>query len=102
MKNLVKMYPIFFSLLLLNYFLPKASPEKCIFEKDIDYIGQDLTALPTFLDSSDDCCSSCSSNENCQAWTFIEESQACYLKTSIGAIRIESKGSRSIIIFNYF
>ena len=94
------MFSIFFSVFLLNYLLSKVSAQKCIFEKDIDYIGQDLTALPVFVDSSDDCCSSCSSNENCQAWTFIEDSQACYLKTSIGAIRIESKGSRSQSIFN--
>ena len=70
----------------------------CSYESDVDYLGQDLNALPEYLDSADLCCKACMFNENCQIWTYIPNTKACWLKSPSGSIRITSFGSRQIFL----
>ncbi len=78
---------------------PNSSHEnECSYEINIDYLGQDLTSIPNYLDNSDLCCKSCLLNEHCQLWTYVSRTRACWLKSSSGSLRITSFGSE--IIFN--
>ena len=64
----------------------------CSFEQDIDYIGNDLTTYPVYLTSSDLCCLTCQTNSNCQIWTYIPATSACWLKRQVGSFRVTSVG----------
>ena len=82
--------------LLLIFFRAKQNlchEETCSYENDIDYLGQDLTLLPNYLDNPGLCCKSCIFNENCQIWTYVPRTGACWLKSSSGSLRITSYGS---------
>ena len=72
------------------------STATCSFEKDIDYFGNDLFAYPVYLTSSDLCCLTCQTNSNCQIWTYIPASSACWLKRQVGSLRVSSPGSNDL------
>ena len=74
--------------------LTNVSGQTCSFEQDIDYFGNDLSSTPVYVTSSDLCCLTCQSNPNCQIWTYVTSTTACWLKKQVGSIRVVSPGSK--------
>jgi hypothetical protein len=75
-------------------FVALAAGQQCSFESNMDYFGSDLSAYPIFTATSDLCCSACNVHPVCQAWTYVPNSQACWLKYAIGVRRFNSDGSK--------
>ena len=69
--------------------------DTCSYETDVDYLGQDLSTVPNYLDNSGLCCKSCLFNDHCQIWTYIPRTRACWLKSPSGSLRITSFGSKA-------
>jgi hypothetical protein len=69
--------------------------QQCFAEIDIDYNGNDLSTQPLYVNSLDLCCAACAQNVNCQAWTYLPLTRACWLKRQIGALRLNSPGSKN-------
>ena len=62
------------------------SSQQCIVEYNVDYSGIAIAPSPTtFTATPDICCYACYINPNCQAWSFVLDTKACFLKSSIGA-----------------
>jgi hypothetical protein len=59
----------------------------CSVEQNVDFYGYDLYFNPTYTSSQDYCCQLCQSDANCNAWTYILDSKACWLKKAIGIRR---------------
>jgi hypothetical protein len=78
---------------LLSSFLASAIAQRCTFETNMDYFGADLSNYPIFTATSDLCCSACQVHPVCQAWTYVPNSQACWLKYAVGARRFNADGS---------
>lgn len=61
--------------------------DSCSTELDMDFRG-----IPTANDISyqgsvaryQDCCDLCTANPNCKAWTYVFDTQVCWLKNSVG------------------
>lgn len=70
----------------------------CPIEIDIDYFGNDLAVSPQNVTSTDQCCLLCNQIPECQVWTFVTQTGACWLKSNVGSRRIASSGSKNIII----
>lgn len=70
---------------------------QCPYEQDVDYFGNDLYPNQFIYYSTQDlCCAACQTNANCQAWTYLPSTQACWLKRQIGSLRVSSPGSKKI------
>lgn len=67
--------------------------QQCSYESNMDYFGSDLSSYPIFTASSDLCCSACTAHPVCQAWTYVPNSQACWLKYAVGVRRFNADGS---------
>ena len=99
------MFLIILKLILLWFTLLKAAysnENTCTFENDIDYLGQDLTTLPNYLDNPGLCCKSCLFNEKCKLWTYLPETKACWLKSTSASIRITSFGVKYYFMYITF
>ncbi len=77
------------SILILNV---PMSQGQCVYEVDIDYFGNDLTYV--FTSSVDACCNLCSFYPGCIAYTYVRDSQACWLKGSRTGSRYASPGRK--------
>lgn len=81
-------------LVLLAALLQIYSCQKCSYDTNIDYFGNDLIAEPVFTNSSDGCCMFCAQNSQCQVWTWVPATRACWIKTNVGSKRFKSFGSK--------
>ena len=93
-KDFFKLSSLSGTLLLLAVIASFAQANQCPFETNMDYFGSDLSTYPIFTAGSDLCCSACNVHPVCQAWTYVPNSQACWLKYSVGARRFNSDGSK--------
>ena len=82
---------LIFSIIMFTY----VNSQTCPFEQDIDYFGNDLSSVPTYVTSSDLCCFTCQSQPNCQIWTYVTATTACWLKSQVGSVRVVSVGSKT-------
>ena len=82
-----------FVCLLFSLTRSHVNTQTCSFEQDIDYFGNDISSTPIYLTSSDLCCLSCQADTNCQIWTYVSATTACWLKKSVGSVRVVSVGS---------
>ena len=89
------------SLLIINLIVTNCQ-QTCVFEQYIDYFGNDLSSTPTYVASQDACCALCSSNTDCQIWTFVPATTACWLKRSVGSYRVTASGSMKFIFQLHF
>ena len=88
---MIKITVIFLTILL---YLVDFSIQQCNFETNIDYFGNDINpTAPVYLSTQDLCCQLCQHTAECQAWTYLPSTQACWLKRNIGNLRIISAGS---------
>ena len=71
------------------------SCQSCSYEANIDYFGNDLFTNFIYYATQDLCCAACAANPDCQAWTFVTPTNACWLKRQIGNLRIASPGRNS-------
>lgn len=69
------------------------SCQNCAAEYDMDFRG-----VPTANDIGYDaaasvqaCCTLCNNNVNCNAWTYVSQTQVCYLKNAVG-LRLPTTG----------
>ncbi|CAF0818734.1 unnamed protein product [Brachionus calyciflorus] len=77
----MKFVLIVLSLILISN---KALSQKCTYEANVDYFGNDLFKTPTFVSSLEFCCSFCEAVSECGAWTFLPSTGACWLKSKVG------------------
>ena len=62
-----------------------AYSQQCTVEYNVDYSGIAIAPSPTtFTATPDICCYACFLNPSCQAWSFVLDTKACFLKSSIG------------------
>ena len=52
------------------------------FEPGVDYVGGDVGRESVMADDVEGCCAACERTRLCNAFTFVADSQACWLKTS--------------------
>ena len=88
------------ALLIINFMVIKCQ-QTCAFEQDIDYFGNDVSSTPTYVASQDACCALCSSNAECQIWTYVPATTACWLKRSVGSYRVTAPGSMKYNFFEF-
>lgn len=88
-----------FSIILLLATFKMYTSQQCSYDTNVDYFGNDLIPAPAFFNNSDGCCLYCSQNSQCQVWTWVPATRACWIKTSVGARRFSSVGSKISLIF---
>lgn len=88
-------YLAIIAVVLANFHVSQCQ-QQCFAEVDVDYYGNDLSTQPIYVNSLDLCCASCAQNVNCQAWTYLPSTRACWLKRQIGGTRLNSPGSKHI------
>jgi hypothetical protein len=81
-------------LFIFGLVLSSVNSQQCTFEQDVDYFGNDVNSTPVYLTSSDLCCLTCQTNPNCQIWTYVTATSACWLKRQVGSLRVVSIGSK--------
>ncbi|CAF0832502.1 unnamed protein product [Brachionus calyciflorus] len=57
----------------------------CTYENNVDYFGKDL--FYTYKLSIEECCTACTREPECKAWTFVSAGFTCWLKSEIGQRR---------------
>ena len=80
-------------LLVIATFIAKINSQSCSYEVDVDYFGNDLSTNFIYYPTQDLCCAACTANSQCQAWTYVPSTTACWLKRQIGGQRFASPGS---------
>lgn len=86
--------------LTIYYVIPNFMSQ-CSYQQGIDLFGNDLYL--TYTKNIDQCCSACSADINCNAWTYVPETQACWVKSSMGSVRLAvSQRKQIIVIFVIF
>jgi len=87
------------TLILLCYVIPSTMSQQCSYLQGIDIFGNDL--LLQFANTIDQCCNACLNNVNCQAWTYVPDTQACWIKSAIGSVR-QAVSQSNYSLFYYF
>jgi hypothetical protein len=57
---------VLISIVLLTCFKLTECQLECLYEVDIDYIGNDIYSTPNYTASFETCCNSCNALSNCQ------------------------------------
>lgn len=84
-QYLIALKILLIHLVVVCYVIPSAMSQQCSYQQGIDIFGNDLNLK--YSKTLEDCCHACFNDVNCKAWTYVPETQACWIKSAIGQIR---------------
>lgn len=90
-----------FQLIFVCYVIPSAvMSQQCSYQQGIDIFGNDLYVK--YSSTIEQCCNACFIDANCKAWTYVPETQACWIKSGVGQIRQAVSQSSHTCFFYFF
>lgn len=85
LQQILSLYITRTTLLLLLLSICYVMSQQCTYSQGIDLFGNDLYL--TYSNTIAQCCTACTNDANCQAWTYVPDTQACWIKSGMGSVR---------------